>query len=112
MNCHMHQPNMFMNTYLGYTMWDYESDAPRMWPEKQKYPTAAEMHETLERNPEGAAVRGKWADPEFLKTFFSSITRRLFGTAGVDPDVEFFALDLDPLERCSAADCRPASIPA
>ena len=28
MICHMHQPNMFMNTYLGYTMWDYESDAP------------------------------------------------------------------------------------
>jgi isocitrate dehydrogenase kinase/phosphatase len=37
------------------------------------------------------------ADPEFLKTFFSSITRRLFGTVGVDPKIEFFALDLDPL---------------
>ncbi|MEO1612115.1 MAG: hypothetical protein AAFU55_07150, partial [Pseudomonadota bacterium] len=35
MSCHMHQPNMFVNTYLGYTMWDYESDAPLMWPEKQ-----------------------------------------------------------------------------
>jgi len=32
MNCHMHQPNMFVNTYLGYTMWDYEADAPSMWP--------------------------------------------------------------------------------
>ncbi|MBX9727506.1 MAG: hypothetical protein K2X31_01235, partial [Sphingopyxis sp.] len=28
MNCHMHQPNIFLNSYLGYTMWDYESDAP------------------------------------------------------------------------------------
>ena len=37
------------------------------------------------------------ADPEFLKTFFSSITRKLFDTIGVDPDVEFFALELDPL---------------
>jgi isocitrate dehydrogenase kinase/phosphatase len=37
------------------------------------------------------------ADPEFLKTFFSSITRRLFGTVGVDPAIEYFALDLDPL---------------
>jgi isocitrate dehydrogenase kinase/phosphatase len=37
------------------------------------------------------------ADPEFLKTFFSSITRRLFGTVGVNADIEFFALDLDPL---------------
>ncbi len=36
-------------------------------------------------------------DPEFLKTFFSSITRRLFSTVGVNPDIEFFALDVDPL---------------
>ncbi|MGH8249349.1 MAG: bifunctional isocitrate dehydrogenase kinase/phosphatase [Steroidobacteraceae bacterium] len=37
------------------------------------------------------------ADPEFLKTFFSSITRRLFGTVGVSPAIEYVALDLDPL---------------
>ena len=37
------------------------------------------------------------ADPEFLKTFFSSITRRLFGTVGVNPQIEYFALDIDPL---------------
>ncbi|MDH3441693.1 MAG: hypothetical protein OEM63_13120, partial [Gammaproteobacteria bacterium] len=67
MVCHMHQPNMFMNTYLGYTMWDYESDAPMMWPEEQAYPTSEEMREVLDRNPEGAAVRGKWADVEFLE---------------------------------------------
>lgn len=67
MVCHMHQPNMFMNTYLGYTMWDYESDAPMMWPEEQADPTSAEMREILDRNPEGASVRGKWADVEFLK---------------------------------------------
>ncbi|MEY4966120.1 MAG: hypothetical protein RL274_1703 [Pseudomonadota bacterium] len=70
MNCHMHQPNMFMNTYLGYTMWDYEADAPSLWPEKQKYPTAAEMREVLERNPEGAAPRGKWGDLDFLRNVF------------------------------------------
>jgi len=67
MICHMHQPNMFMNSFLGYTMWDYESDAPRMWPEKQQYPTAERMREVLDRNPEGAAPRGKWADLDFLK---------------------------------------------
>ena len=67
MVCHMHQPNMFLNTYLGYTMWDYESDAPFMWPEEQAYPDSEEMREILDRNPEGAAVRGKWADVEFLK---------------------------------------------
>ena len=52
MICHMHQPNMFVNTYLGYTMWDYESDAPRMWPEEQQYPTASEIREINLRNPE------------------------------------------------------------
>ena len=70
MNCHMHQPNMFLNTYLGYTMWDYESDAPFMWPEKQNYPTAEEVRKVLDRNPEGAAPRGNWADLDFLRNVF------------------------------------------
>jgi len=66
MICHMHQPNMFMNSFLGYTMWDYESDAASMWPEEQQFPSAEQMRKVLDRNPEGAAPRGKWADPEFL----------------------------------------------
>ena len=70
MNCHMHQPNIFLNSFLGYTMWDYESDAGKMWPEKQKYPTIEEQHEVLERNPEGAAVRGLWGDPEFSRDVY------------------------------------------
>jgi isocitrate dehydrogenase kinase/phosphatase len=36
-------------------------------------------------------------DNEFPKTFFSSVTRKTFGTVGVDPAVEFVALDLDPV---------------
>lgn len=67
MVCHMHQPNMFVNTYLGYTMWDYEADAPLMWPEKQKYPTIKEQYRSQEHNPEEAAARGKWTDIDFLK---------------------------------------------
>jgi isocitrate dehydrogenase kinase/phosphatase len=43
------------------------------------------------------------ADPEFLKTFFSSITRKLFDTVGVNPDIEFFALELNPLRGADAA---------
>ena len=70
MNCHMHQPNMFVNSYLGYTMWDYESDAPFMWPERQRYPTAEEMRKVLDRNPEGAAPRGLWASLDFLRNVF------------------------------------------
>src|SRR2546423_7293065 len=42
-------------------------------------------------------------DPEFTKTFFSSISRRLFGTVGVAPDIEFVATDLDPLASLQSA---------
>ncbi|HEX3954193.1 MAG TPA: hypothetical protein VHW90_11505 [Stellaceae bacterium] len=65
MICHMHQPNLFLNSMLGYTMWDYETAAPQMWPKRQKYPTGDEMRAVLERNPEAAAVRGNWGDPAF-----------------------------------------------
>ena len=47
MNCHMHQPNIFLNSFLGYTMWDYEADAPAMWPAQQRYPTAEEVRHAL-----------------------------------------------------------------
>ena len=84
MVCHMHQPNVFVNTYLGYTMWDYESDAPSMWPKKQKYPTAAEMRAILDRNPEEAAIRGKWGDPEFLEGRARRSIRKLKDTQFAD----------------------------
>ena len=70
MNCHMHQPNIFLNSYLGYTMWDYESDAPRMWPEHQRYPTAALSRQVLDRNPEAASPRGNWADLDQLRNVY------------------------------------------
>jgi len=67
MTCHMHQPNIFVNSYYGYTMWDYESDAPSMWPKEQRYPDAKTIREVNKRNPEGAAPRGLWSDKEFLE---------------------------------------------
>ena len=91
MNCHMHQPNIFLNSFLGYTMWDYESDAPRMWPgpentapkppavsdadwarafKHQFHPNMAEQREVLDRNPEGASTRGLWRDVEFLRNVY------------------------------------------
>ena len=90
MSCHMHQPNIFLNSYLGYTMWDYESDADLMWPgpenrlparnadeearfRTQRYPTAAQVLEVLERNPEGASPRGLWADVEFLREVYERV---------------------------------------
>ncbi len=55
-------------------------------------------------------IRGEFAaqisalpDPEFTKTFFSSISRKLFGTVGVAPDIEFVATDLDPLADIHSA---------
>lgn len=67
MTCHMHQPNVFVNSFYGTTMWDYETDAPSMWPKVQKYPSAEETRKVLARNPEEAATRGNWGDPEFLR---------------------------------------------
>ncbi len=66
MSCHLHQPNSFLNTYLGYTMWDYVTDGEALWPAEQRYPTAEERRAVLERNPEGAAPRGLWSDRDFL----------------------------------------------
>src|SRR3569623_1707661 len=83
MNCHMHQPNMFLNTYLGYTMWDYEADAPFMWPERQRYPTAEELRKVLDRNPEGAAPRGLWGSLDFRRSVFD-LTPKLRDTQFAD----------------------------
>jgi hypothetical protein len=66
MVCHMHQPNIFLNSMLGYTMWDYESDAPAMWPKEQQYPSAAKVRAINQRNPEEAAIRGRWGERAFL----------------------------------------------
>lgn len=41
-------------------------------------------------------------DREFDKTFFNSVTRKTFGTLGVDAAVEFVALDLDPISEIRA----------
>jgi isocitrate dehydrogenase kinase/phosphatase len=43
-----------------------------------------------------ANLIGRYPDSEFYKTFFSSITRGIFDTVGVDPDVEFLAVDFEP----------------
>ena len=67
MTCHMHQGNLFVNPFLGYTWWDQESDAEFMYPKQQKNPTDEEMVKSLRKNPEAAAARGLWGDVNFLE---------------------------------------------
>ncbi len=67
MNCHMHQGNLFVNPYLGYTWWDEETDGEWMYPAKQKNPTPEELVNSLRDNPEAAAARGLWGNLDFLE---------------------------------------------
>src|SRR5690606_3339706 len=53
-----------------------------------------------------SAVRDAYADAiaglldqEFNKTFFNTLARRLFRIRGVDPGMEFVALDIEPTDR-------------
>jgi hypothetical protein len=77
MVCHMHQPNAFVNTYLGFQMWDYETDGDLLWPKDQRRPTEdaptpfnatdfQSSYDSLVHNPEEAATRGLWTDIGFL----------------------------------------------
>jgi hypothetical protein len=66
MNCHMHQGNLFVNPYLGYTWWDQETDGEFMYPKEQHDPTDAELVRSTMENPEAAAARGLWGDKDFL----------------------------------------------
>ena len=65
MNCHMHQGNLFVNPYLGYTWWDQETDGEFMYPKTQHNPTDAELVSATQSNPEAAAARGLWGDRDF-----------------------------------------------
>jgi hypothetical protein len=66
MNCHMHQGNLFVNPYLGYTWWDQETDGELMYPKQQHDPTDSELVRSTMENPEAAAARGLWGDKDFL----------------------------------------------
>jgi len=67
MSCHMHQGNLFVNPYLGYTWWDEETDGEFLYPKKQKNPTPDEFVKSIRDNPEAAAARGLWGDLDFLE---------------------------------------------
>jgi len=66
MVCHIHPGTNMVTTYFGYTWWDNEIDGDKMWPKKQVYPSPKDQYQVQLRNPERAAVRGKWSDVNFL----------------------------------------------
>lgn len=64
--CHVHPGTNVMNSYLGFMWWDNETDGELMYPHEQHNPTAEELIQSQMSNPEEAAARGLWSDPEFL----------------------------------------------
>lgn len=64
--CHVHPGTNVMNSYLGFMWWDNETDGELMYPHEQHDPTPEELIRSQMSNPEEAAARGLWSDPEFL----------------------------------------------
>jgi hypothetical protein len=83
MSCHMHQGNLFVNPYLGYTWWDQETDGEFMYPKQQKNPTPEELVKSIRDNPEAAAARGLWGNLDFLEKV-SELNPKLTNTQFAD----------------------------
>jgi hypothetical protein len=66
MSCHVHPGTNMVATYFGYTFWDNESDGALLYPKESRRLSEGERDLIEQRNPEGAALRGLWSDPEVL----------------------------------------------
>jgi hypothetical protein len=64
--CHIHPGTTVMNSYLGYMWWDEETEGHLMYPREQKRLTAEQLIRAAMLNPDEAAARGNWIEPEFL----------------------------------------------
>jgi len=69
MNCHMHQGNLFVNPFLGYTWWDQEKrTASSCIRRSRRNPTEEETPwRPCAIIPREAATRGLWGDNDFLE---------------------------------------------
>ncbi len=65
--CHIHPGTNVMNTYTGYLWWDEETDGELMYPREQRDPTSEQLVQSQMANPDEAAARGLWSDPQFLE---------------------------------------------
>lgn len=66
MVCHMHPGTNMVTTYYGDLWYDNETDAAQLYHQDGREPDHATIERIQQTNPEGAALRGKWSDPEFL----------------------------------------------
>lgn len=64
--CHVHPGTNVLNSYLGYMWWDEETDGEFFYPHEPKELTAEEFVRSEMSNPDEAAARGLWSEPEFL----------------------------------------------
>ncbi|RMG52031.1 MAG: hypothetical protein D6723_09440 [Acidobacteria bacterium] len=64
--CHVHPGTTVTNSYLGTIWWDNETDGHLMYPREERRRSPRQIARIQAANPEGAAVRGLWSDPEFL----------------------------------------------
>jgi hypothetical protein len=65
--CHIHPGTNMVATYFGYTWWDNEIDGDKMYPKEQRHPSPKQQRQVQMRDPERTAIRGNWADVNFLE---------------------------------------------
>lgn len=64
--CHVHPGTTVMNSFCGYMWWDEETEGHLMYPKKEKKLSAQDFVRAQMNNPDEAAAKGNWSDPEFL----------------------------------------------
>ncbi|GIW80590.1 MAG: hypothetical protein KatS3mg105_2397 [Gemmatales bacterium] len=71
--CHVHPGTTVMNSYTGFLWWDQETDGDLFYPKKQRYPSSQEFIQAQMSNPNEAAAKGLWSDPEFLHRVYTDL---------------------------------------
>jgi hypothetical protein len=82
--CHMHPGTTVLNSYFGSMWWDLETDGDKMYPKVERNLSAEQRRETVLRNPEESALRGKWGDLGFLKSIRDEVNPQLKHTQFAD----------------------------
>ena len=62
--CHMHPGTNMVTTYYGDLWYDNETDSNLLYDGIDR--SNAQKHAIQQHNPEGASLRGKWSDADFL----------------------------------------------